>query len=127
MQEIERRLEPRVEVPPIPVYALSDDDIFFYGYAKNISHSGMMIMSYLRCEAGQECMLEFAIPARQRLLGRIFQLKEEIPLALRSRISWCVNSAIVTDGPNRHGVKFIDMTQGSAKHIESLVKAQLKV
>ena len=86
----------------------------------------MLIMSYLCCETGMEYTVEFAIPARQRLLGKIFQIEEEIPVTFRSRISWCKNSAIVSEGPNSHGVKFIDMPQDSARHIDDWIDNRLK-
>jgi hypothetical protein len=109
----EKRSEPRVPVPPIPVYASSEDDTFFYGYIKNISPSGMLILSYLECEAGQEYTLEFAL--------------EETSISCRSSVRWCKEYAMSVYGPVRHGVKFIDAMPDATENIERWVKNQLKV
>ena len=79
--------------PPIPVYASSEDDVFFYGYIKNISPSGMQILSYLECGVGQEYTLEFAL--------------EDTFISCLSSIRWCKEYAMSIYGPVRHGIKFI--------------------
>ncbi|MHB8174552.1 MAG: PilZ domain-containing protein [Nitrospirota bacterium] len=126
LSESEKRLEPRVQIPAIPVYALSEDDMFFYGYAKNISRSGMLLLSYLECEVGQEYTLEFALPVKPKLFSRIFSIPEEISISCRSNIIWCKESAMGIHGPVEHGLKFIDAALGAGKDIESWVTSQLR-
>lgn len=124
--ETEKRSEPRVPVPPIPVYASSKDDVFFYGYIKNISPSGMLILSYLECEVGQEYILEFAIPAKPQLLSKIFSVEEQISISCRSSVRWCKEYAMSIHGPVRHGIKFIDAMPDATENIERLVKNHLE-
>lgn len=124
--EPQRRSEPRVPVPPIPVYASSEDDIFFYGYIKNISPSGMLILSYLECDVGQEYTLEFALPAKPKLSSRVILDEEEVSISCRSSIRWCKEYAMAIPGPVRHGIKIIDAMPDAAENIEKWVKSQLK-
>ena len=106
----EKRSEPRVPAPPIPVYATSKDDVFFYGYIKNISPSGMQILSYIECGVGQEYTLEFEL--------------EDTFISCLSSIRWCKEYAMSIYGPVSHGIKFIE--PGAIENIERWVKNQLK-
>ena len=107
--EHDKRSEPRVPVPPIPVYALSEDDVIFYGYIKNISPSGMLILSYIECDVGQEYVLQFAL--------------EETSISCRSSIRWCKEYAMAFHGPVRHGIKIIDAMPDVTENIERWVKS----
>ncbi len=111
--EPEKRSEPRVPAPPIPVYASSEDDVFFYGYIKNISPSGMLILSYIECEVGQEYTLEFALPAKPKLSSGIL-----VKSYACSSIRWCKEYAMAIYGPVRHGIKFIEPCRRNGKYRE---------
>ena len=122
----ERRAEPRVPAPPIPVYASSEDDVFFYGYIKNISPSGMLILSYLECEVGQEYTLEFSLPAKPELLSGACSVEKQVSISCLSSIRWCKEYAMAIYGPVRHGVKFIEAMPDATENIERWVKNQLR-
>ncbi len=123
--EIERRLEPRIALPPVPVYMLVADEVIFYGYTGNISRSGMLVMSYLVCEAGREYDFSLALPVKHGLSGEMRQVEEEIPITFSSSIRWCRNSVAAVEGPNRHGLKIIAAPGDSAEHIEIWIEKQL--
>jgi PilZ domain len=123
LSEPEKRSEPRVPVPPIPVYASSEDDVFFYGYIKNISPSGMLILSYMECAVGQEYTLQFALPAKPKLVSSV---EEQISISCRSSVRWCKQYAMSIHGPVSHGVKIVDAMPDATENIERWVMDQMK-
>jgi hypothetical protein len=123
LSEPEKRSEQRVPVPPIPVYASSEDDVFFYGYIKNISPSGMLILSYLECAVGEEYTLQFTLPAKPKLVSSV---EEKISISCRSSIRWCKEYSMSIYGPVRHGVKFVGAPPDAAENIERWVMDQLE-
>jgi Tfp pilus assembly protein PilZ len=92
---------------------MGDEWNYFYGYAKNISRSGVFIHTVKQKEVGDEFNIELTIP------------KTDITVKCRSKVVW--NRSIASKGAHGlcMGLKFSDIEPSLASKIDNWVAMQL--
>lgn len=82
----------------------------FFGYAKNISITGMFIASVNPKKAGEEFTIEFTLPKKRK------------PVQCRCVVEWSRNYNPKSKFEPGMGVRFLDLDKRGHKDIEDCVK-----
>jgi uncharacterized protein (TIGR02266 family) len=90
---------------------IGDPRSYFFGYATNISASGIFIQTVSPRDVGSEFEIEFAIP------------KTEISTRCRARVVWSRKYSSGKQEPGM-GLQFLDLDSESADRIEDWVIGQ---
>ncbi len=101
------RADPRKDIPATRVRIL-DGRRDMFGFARNISRSGMMVHTSGLCGIGEEMSIVFDLPA----LG--------MNIKCRSRMVW--RQAQGQAGTVREGLKFLDLDPASADMIDRWIQ-----
>ncbi len=82
----------------------------FFGYAKNISKSGMFISSVNPRSVGEEFTIEFTLP------------REKSPIRCRCVVIWCRGYNPKSRYEPGMGVRFIDLDEEVEKRIDEWIR-----
>lgn len=93
---------------------MGDERRYFFGYAKNLSHSGVFVQTISPKDVGEEFNIEFVIP------------KTEIKVFCRCKVVWNRRFSDSTKYEPGMGLKFIDMEEELTRTIEKWVTEQLE-
>lgn len=88
---------------------MGDARRYFFGYAKNISHSGVFVQTISPKDVGEEFNIEFDIP------------KAEIHINCRARVIWNRRFSEKGSYEPGMGLKFVDLDPETARKVEQWV------
>jgi len=93
---------------------MGDERRYFFGYARNISHTGVFIETISPRDVGEEFSIEFTIPGT------------EILIKCKAQVVW--NRRFSEKGPYEPGMglQFVDLDPEVAGRIKDWVKKELE-
>lgn len=109
----EKRRDPRSPILATQV-RMGEEWEYFYGYAKNISRSGLFVYTVRPLNVGDEFKIEFTVPGT------------EISVNCAARVVWERSyHQADTHGP-RMGIKFSNIDPQTADRLDQWIASQLK-
>lgn len=93
---------------------MGDERRYFFGYAKNLSHTGVFVQTISPKDVGEEFNIEFTIP------------RTEIKILCKCRVVWNRRFSESTAYEPGMGLQFIGMPPETTKAIEDWVKQQVE-
>ncbi len=110
--DVEKRKELRIPLRVLRVKAAMEGDVFF-GYARNLSPTGMFIQTPNPKEPGQEVHVRFTLPPKD----------EEI--SCRAKIVWARNYLGKNKEEPGMGLTFVDLSVNEAEIIRHFVTKEV--
>lgn len=108
----DKRLDPRSPIHPTQV-RMGEEWEYFYGYARNVSRSGLFVHTVRELKVGDEFKIEFTIP------------DTDITVRCTARVVWERSSHHADSHGPRMGIRFSDIDPQTADRINQWVATQL--